>query len=92
MSMVLVFEKEILEIDYTAIKDKEYLSLLENQIRWSLLNSSKIKKHAEKLRERSMKNKLPNRIKSRCCDFSLLEKQLEKYLEKDMHKDFDMDL
>ena len=91
-NMVPVPEKEIIEIDYTAIKDKEYLSLLENQIRWSLLNSSKIKKHAEKLRERSMKNKLPNRIKSRCCDFSLLEKQLEKYLEKDMHKDFDMDL
>ena len=51
-NMVPVPEKEIIEIDYTAIKDKEYLSLLENQIRWSLLNSSKIKKHAEKLRER----------------------------------------
>lgn len=91
-NMVPVPEKEILEIDYTAIKDKEYLSLLENQIRWSLLNSSKIKKHAEKLRERSMKNKLPNRIRNRCCDFRLLEKQLEKYLEKDKQKEIDIEL
>ena len=39
-----------------------------------------------------MKNKLPNRIKSRCCDFSLLEKQLEKYLEKDKQKEIDIEL
>ena len=40
-NMVPVPEKEIIEIDYTAIKDKEYLLLLENQIRWCLDNNKK---------------------------------------------------
>ena len=39
-----------------------------------------------------MKNKLPNRIRNRCCDFRLLEKQLEKYLEKDKQKEIDIEL
>lgn len=30
--------------------------------------------------ELSLKNKLPNRIRSKCCDFRLLEEQSEKYL------------
>lgn len=42
-----------------------------------------IKNHDEKLRKKSIENKIPNRIKNRCCDFRLLEKQLEKYLAKE---------
>ena len=81
-NMVPVPEKEIFEIEInnTIIKDKEYLLLLENQIRWCLDNNKKIKKHAIKLRKRRLINKLPNKIINICCDFRLLEKQLEKYL------------
>lgn len=81
-NMIPVPKKEIFEIEInnTIIKDKEYLLLLENQIRWCLDNNKKIKKHAIKLRKRRLINKLPNKIINRCCDFRLLEKQLEKYL------------
>ena len=82
-NMIPVLESEIFIIEIDKIEDKKYKKLLLEQLQWCLDNSKKIKKHAEKLRERSLKNKLPNRIKSRCCDFSLLEEQLEKYLKKD---------
>ena len=82
-NMIPVLESEIFIIEIDKIEDKKYKKLLLEQLQWCLDNSKKIKKHAEKLRERSLKNRLPNRIKSRCCDFSLLEEQLEKYLKKD---------
>ena len=90
-NMIPVPESEIFLIEIDKVKDQKYNKLLVKQLYWCMNNNGKIKKHAKKLRERSIDGTLPLRIKDRCCDFLLLEKQLEKYLEKEKKKDKDMD-
>ena len=68
-----------------------YKLLLENQIEWCNINKETIKTRAKNLRKSYEDETLPLRIKDRCCNFCLLEKQLEKYLEKEKKKNKNMD-
>ena len=89
-NMIPTLDSEINEIDFKSINDNKYKILLENQVEWCNINKNTIKTHAKKLRISYSDGTLPARIKNRCCDFLLLEKQLEKYLEKENNKDMDM--
>ena len=91
-NMIPVPESEISIIKFNTILEKYYKHLLEEQLQWCMTNETKIKDRAKELRTKNVKDKLPNKIKNRCCDFRLLEKQLEKYLGKDKQKDFDIGL
>ena len=90
-NMIPILKEEIIEIDFNSITNKNYKLLLENQIEWCNINKETIKTRAKNLRKSYEDETLPLRIKDRCCNFCLLEKQLEKYLEKEKKKDKNMD-
>ena len=90
--MIPILKEEIIEIDFNSITNKNYKLLLENQIEWCNINKETIKTRAKNLRKSYEDETLPLRIKDRCCNFCLLEKQLEKYLEKEKNKDIDFSL
>ena len=74
------------KIDINSIKDKNYNILLSKQIRWIRSNKSNITSKAYSLYrkmaqdDRSL-NSFELKVKSRCCDFSLLEDVANKYMK-----------
>ena len=55
------------------------INLLNTQLLWLNKNIKNVKGKATKLYEMYKNNNLPNRIKSRCCDFTLLEEKCNEY-------------
>ena len=74
------------KIDINSIKDKNYNILLSKQIRWIRSNKSNITSKAYSLyrkmaQDDSSLNSFELKVKSRCCDFSLLEDVANKYMK-----------
>lgn len=63
-------------------EEKLYGTLCTSQLIWCNDHQQLIKKKFEKLYVFFKENRLPSNIKSRCCDFSLLEEKLDFYLKK----------
>ena len=61
-------------------KDLKYKDLLNNQYLWINKNEAKLTKKAKKLYDLYKNNKLDNFVKSRCCNFTLLEEKCELYI------------
>ena len=61
------------------ISEKKYQKLLREQLAWLNANYDQVKNKSFKLYELYNKGKLPQNIKSRCCDFKLLEEKCLKY-------------
>ena len=74
------------KIDINSIKDKNYNILLSKQIRWIRSNKSNITSQAYSLyrkmaQDDSSLNSFELKVKSRCCNFSLLEDVANKYMK-----------
>ena len=74
------------KIDINSIKDKNYNILLSKQIRWIRSNKSNITSQAYSLHRKmaqddSSLNSFELKVKSRCCNFSLLEDVANKYMK-----------
>ena len=54
-------------------------NLLKSQLLWLNKNISTVKGKAIKLYEKYKENKLPERIRQRCCNFILLEEKCNEY-------------
>ena len=59
--------------------DLKYKNLLNNQYLWINKNENKLIKKAEKLLKLFKTNKLNDKIKNRCCNFSILEEKCKLY-------------
>ena len=60
-------------------QEQQYLNLLNDQIYWLNRNKSQIYAKAVKLYTKYITNKINPVIKSRCCDFELLEEKCKEY-------------
>ena len=61
--------------------EKKYLKLLKEQLDWLNSNSNQVKNKSYKLYHLYNDGKLAENIKSRCCNFKLLEEKCELYLK-----------
>lgn len=64
------------------ISELKYQKLLREQLTWLNANYHQVKNKSFKLYELYTKGKLPDNIKSRCCDFKLLEEKCLEYNKK----------
>ena len=63
----------------SAMEELKYQKLLKEQLLWLNANYYQIKNKSMKLYNLYNNGKLPENIKSRCCNFKLLEEKIEKY-------------
>jgi len=61
----------------------KYQKLLREQLAWLNANYYQVKNKSFKLYELYTKGRLPDNIKSRCCDFKLLEEKCKEYNKKE---------
>ena len=61
------------------INEKKYLILLQKQLRWLNSNIDRVKDKSKNLYNLYINGQLPTNIKSRCCNFKLLEKACKQY-------------
>jgi protein AbiQ len=61
------------------ISQIKYQILLQNQLSWVNKNGSEILSKAINLYQKYLNDKLPKNLKSRCCDFPLLEEKCKEY-------------
>lgn len=59
-------------------------NLLKNQLLWLNKNLFLVKGKATKLYDKYKNNKLPDRLKQRCCNFMLLEEKCNEYKQIDL--------
>lgn len=82
-NMIPVFKSNytLLDLDTTPedIKDKKYHQLLIDQLAWLNSNRNSISKKAHNLYRLYVQNKLFDNIKSRCCNYPLLEEKCDLY-------------
>jgi protein AbiQ len=82
-NMLPVTNKNIIELDLDkncfTKEEKKYIKLLKEQLYWLNRNSEKIYTRATSLYDKYKNNKLAERIKSRCCNFILLEEKCVEY-------------
>lgn len=64
------------------ISEMKYQKLLREQLAWLNANYHQVKNKSFKLYELYTKGRLPENIKSRCCDFKLLEEKCIEYNKK----------
>lgn len=60
-------------------KEQKYLNLLKNQLEYLNKNYIQVQEKSFKLYDLFINNKLPKNIKSRCCNFTLLEEKSKEY-------------
>jgi len=65
-------------------EEKLRLQLLRKQLRWLTSNKDKIIKKSKLLYNLYKKDKLPNNVKDRCCNFPLLEKKCKLFGKNDI--------
>ena len=63
--------------------ESKYQNLLKDQLKWLNRNDEKLYSRAQSLYDKYINGTLANNIRSRCCDFKLLEKKCEEYSEID---------
>ena len=85
-NMIPLVNNTYSKIDINSIKDKNYQILLSKQIRWIRSNKSNITSKAYSLyrkmaQDDSSLNSFELKVKSRCCNFSLLEDVANKYMK-----------
>ena len=68
--------------DTSNIEEIKYQKLLREQLNWLNENYNQVKNKAFKLYQLYNNEKLPQNIKSRCCNFKLLEKKCKEYNKK----------
>ena len=73
-----------------AKKDKDYKTLIENQLTWCNSNKQHIQSSAARLRDVVVKGYAPLKLVSRCCDFLELEKACVKYKQQTASKADDL--
>lgn len=61
------------------INEKKHLILLQKQLRWLNSNIDRVKDKSKNLYNLYINGQLPTNIKSRCCNFKLLEKACKQY-------------
>lgn len=76
-------DKNYVEFDlskkYEDISKKKRIELLNNQLRWLNENKKEIYFKSKLLYNLYKENKLPNKVRKRCCNFILLEEKCKKY-------------
>lgn len=60
-------------------KEMFRINLLSNQLRWLTANKKEVTSKSKLLYNLYKNNKLPNRVKDRCCNFLLLEEKCNEY-------------
>ena len=85
-NMIPVVESALIYIDIKSIDDVKYRSLLLNQYRSIVSDADKIKENASELYSLIQKDDTElsvyeQKIKSRCCNLSVLEKVFRQYTE-----------
>lgn len=84
-NMIPVKEENYSLIDLNAqtlnMEEQKYQKLLREQLSWLNSNYNQIKNKSFKLYQLYNSGKLPDRIKSRCCNFKLLEEKCDEYKE-----------
>lgn len=82
-NMIPVTQKNYSLIDLNkeglTTSELKYQKLLKEQLLWLNSNYNKVKNNSYKLYELYIKDKLPSNIKSRCCNFKLLEEKCTIY-------------
>lgn len=82
-NMLPVTEKNIVILDlnkeYKTKSEQKYIKLLKEQIYWLNRNDEKLYERAKKLYDGYVNCKLNEKIKSRCCNFKLLEEKCIQY-------------
>lgn len=81
-NMIPVTNKNYVEFDLNkkaTDKEKFRIELMQNQLRWLTNNKKEIYTKSKLLYNLYKNNKLPNNVKERCCNFSLLEEKCIKY-------------
>ena len=68
--------------DTSNIEEIKYQKLLREQLNWLNENYNQVKNKSFKLYQLYNNEKLPQNIKSRCCNFKLLEKKCKEYNKK----------
>lgn len=71
-----------LEKETLTISEMKYQKLLKEQLDWLNANYNQVKDKSYKLYKLYTKQKLPDNIKSRCCNFVLLEEKCYEYNKK----------
>ena len=69
------------------LKEEKRQNLLKSQSRWINKNKEIVRNKAEILYISYKKNRLPKRIKDRCCNYKLLEEKCNLYKNKDKVKE-----
>ena len=86
-NMIPINESNYIEFDLNKIpKDKKEMlriNLLKNQLRWLTSNKKEVINKSKLLYDLYTKNKLPQNVKDRCCNFILLEEKCKEYNGKD---------
>ncbi|EFM26255.1 hypothetical protein HMPREF9225_0104 [Peptoniphilus duerdenii ATCC BAA-1640] len=85
-NMIPLVNNTYFKIDINSVKDKNYQILLSKQIRWIRSNKLNITSKAYSLyrkmtQDDSSLNSFELKVKSRCCDFSLLEDVANRYMK-----------
>ncbi|MBQ9853647.1 MAG: type III toxin-antitoxin system ToxN/AbiQ family toxin [Bacilli bacterium] len=82
-NMIPVTNKNYVEFDLNKkSKDKDEMfriELLRNQLRWLTTNKKVINTKSKLLYDLYKNDKLPKNVKSRCCNFPLLEEKCREY-------------
>lgn len=85
-NMIPVKEDNYILIDLNKenfnIEEIKYQKLLREQLNWLNENYNQVKNKSFKLYQLYNNEKLPQNIKSRCCNFKLLEKKCKEYNKK----------
>ena len=68
--------------DTSNIEEIKYQKLLREQLNWLNENYNQVKNKSFKLYQLYNSGKLPDNMKSRCCNFKLLEKKCKEYNKK----------
>jgi len=71
-----------LEKETLTVSEMKYQKLLKEQLDWLNSNYNQVKDKSYKLYQLYTKQKLPDNIKSRCCNFVLLEEKCYEYNKK----------
>ena len=85
-NMIPVPEYVLMPIHISEIQDKQYRRLLNEQYQWLLRDIENIKNAAQKLRQiflldDKQLSSFKKKIKTRCCDFLLLESKCKEFSE-----------
>ena len=82
-NMLPVLEQNIKLLDLNKVcenkEESKYQKMLKTQLYWLNRHNKSLFKHAKNLYDSYLNDKLPIKIKERCCNFSILEEKCLEY-------------